>query len=93
MQIPEPHAEHLWLHQLIGEWTFESECLMGPDQPPMKTTGSEVVRSLGKLWTIGEGTSDSPDGGPWNSVMTLGFNPEAYARLGRSELRWQRYDG
>jgi hypothetical protein len=82
MQIPEPHTEHLWLQQLVGEWTFESECLMGPDQPPMKTTGSEVVKPLGKLWTIGEGTSDSPEGGPWNSVMTLGYDPEAKRFVG-----------
>lgn len=82
MQIPEPQTEHLWLQQLVGEWTFESECLMGPDQPPMKTTGSEVVKPLGKLWTIGEGTSDSPEGGPWNSIMTLGYNPEAKRFVG-----------
>lgn len=82
MQIPEPQTEHLWLHQLIGEWTVESECIMGPDQPPMKTTGNEVVRPLGTFWTIGEGTGDSPDGGSWNSVMTLGYDPQAKRFVG-----------
>lgn len=22
----EPQKEHEWLHQLVGEWTYESEC-------------------------------------------------------------------
>ncbi|TXT39001.1 MAG: ribulose kinase [Planctomycetota bacterium] len=59
----EPQKEHQWLQRLVGEWTFEAECSMGPDQPPMKSTGSEVVRSLGGLWTIGEGQGEMPDGG------------------------------
>lgn len=75
MQTPEPQPEHLWLHQLIGEWSTESECSMGPDVAPMKTTGREVVRSVGKLWTIGEGTGAMPEGETFNSVMTLGFDP------------------
>ena len=82
MQIPEPQTEHLWLHQLVGEWIIESECIMGPDQPPMKTTGREVVRPLGKFWTIGEGTGDSPDGGSWDSIMTLGYDPQAKRFVG-----------
>lgn len=49
---------------------------MGPDQPAMKSGGVEVVRSLGGLWTIGEGESDMPDdGAKWQSVMTLGYDP------------------
>lgn len=82
MQAPEPQKEHVWLQQLIGEWTFESECMMGPDQPPMVTKGKEVVRSLGRLWTIGEGTSDSGGGEAWNSVMTLGYDPEMQRFVG-----------
>lgn len=70
---PQPQAEHRWLEQLLGEWTFESEGIMGPDQPPMITTGSEVVRSLGGLWTIGEGVGGTPEAG-WASIMTLGFD-------------------
>ncbi|MBY0572354.1 MAG: DUF1579 domain-containing protein [Undibacterium sp.] len=27
---------------------------MEPDQPPMKSTGSEVVRLLGNFWIIGD---------------------------------------
>jgi len=75
MEIPKPGKEHQWLQQLVGEWTFEIECQMGPDQPPMISTGKEVVRSLGGLWTIGEGQNETPDGGISNSIMTLGFDP------------------
>lgn len=82
MQIPEPQAEHLWLHQLVGEWSIETECIMGPDQPPIKTTGREVVRPLGKLWTIAEGTSDTPEGGSFDSIMTLGYDPQAKRFVG-----------
>jgi hypothetical protein len=42
-----PQKEHEWLHKLVGEWSFEGECGMGPDQPPMKSTGTETVRSAG----------------------------------------------
>jgi hypothetical protein len=75
----EPRAEHRWLEKLVGEWTYEGECIMGPDQPTMTTTGVETVRSLGGLWTIGEGENAMPDGRVGKSVMTLGFD----ARSGR----------
>jgi hypothetical protein len=71
----EPRREHKWLERMVGEWTSESECLMGPDQPPSKYEGVEVIRSLGGLWTIGEAESGMPDGDAMKSVMTLGFDP------------------
>ncbi len=74
MQIPPPTEEHLWLHRLVGDWTFESDCDMGGDQPSIKTTGTESVRKLGELWTVGEGTSEFA-GGVSKSIMTLGFDP------------------
>jgi len=73
----EPQQEHRWLEKLVGEWTFEGECVMGPDQPPMKNQGCENVRSLGGLWTIGEGEGSMPDGGTMTSIMTLGYDPKA----------------
>lgn len=82
MQTPEPQAEHLWLQKLVGQWTIESECVMAPDQPPMKMTGREVVRPFGKLWTIGEGSSDSPSGASCGSIMTLGYDPQAKQFVG-----------
>jgi hypothetical protein len=74
MPMPEPQAEHKWLEQLVGDWTYESECVMGPDQPPMTGFGAESVKSLGGLWVLGEGTADTPGGTPMNTVLTLGFD-------------------
>ena len=71
----QPQKEHDWLQKLVGEWTFDSECVMGPDQPPSKNSGTESVRSLGGLWTIGEGCGEMPEGGTMRSVMTLGYDP------------------
>jgi hypothetical protein len=75
MEVPQPTPEHQWLLQLVGDWTFESECIMGPDQPPMKSTGKQSTRSLGLLWTLAEMESVGPDGQPMRSVITLGFDP------------------
>jgi hypothetical protein len=71
----EPSREHRWLGALVGEWSYEMECLMGPDQPPMTSSGTEVVRSLGGLWTLAEILGTTPDGRPSISMMTLGFDP------------------
>ena len=84
MEMPKPQAEHHWLHRLIGEWTAEMRCNMGPDQPPMVSTGREIVRSLGGLWTIGEGTGEVPgSGGAMSySIMTLGYDPASKQFVG-----------
>ena len=72
----EPQKEHEWLQKLVGEWTCESECIMGPDQPPMKSKGAESVRSIGGLWTMGEMQAEMPDGSPGTMIMTLGYDPQ-----------------
>jgi hypothetical protein len=72
----EPQKEHQWLQKLVGEWTMEGESDMGPDKPPSKTTGTERVRSLGGLWTVGEGRGEMPDGGEATMIMTLGYDPQ-----------------
>lgn len=77
-----PQQEHRWLDKLIGDWTCEMECRMGPDQPPTTSRGTESVRSLGGLWTIGEGEGELPEGGTMNSVMTLGYDPKAGRYVG-----------
>jgi hypothetical protein len=71
MQVPTAMPEHKFLLQFVGEWTYSNTYLMGPDQPPMTMTGKETVRSIGELWTVGEGTI-----GDGTSVMTLGFDPK-----------------
>ena len=52
----EPQREHQWLHKLVGTWSMETECSMGPDQPPAKTKGTEARfdHSRGGFWqTVG----------------------------------------
>lgn len=51
---------------------------MGPDQPLMKTTGRETVRSLGGLWTVGEGSGEPG----CESIMTLGYDPQTKRFVG-----------
>lgn len=82
MNAPEPTKEHHWLQRLVGEWTFEIEASMGPEQPPAKQTGREVVRSLGGLWTIGEGEGEMPGGGISQSIMSLGYDPRTQRFVG-----------
>ena len=74
METPKPTMEHNWLLQLVGDWVFESVCNMGPDQPPMKSTGKQSTRSLGALWTLGEMEHAGPDGQSHRSIFTLGFD-------------------
>jgi hypothetical protein len=78
----EPQKEHHWLQKLVGEWTMEGECDMGPDQPKSKSTGTEKVRSLGGLWTVGEGQGEMPGGGEATMIMTLGYDPEKKRYVG-----------
>jgi hypothetical protein len=71
-----PQAEHEWLQRLVGDWEGEFDCVMGPDQPPMKNKVAETVTSVGGLWTLGCGTGGTPEGTPpMTSYMTLGYDP------------------
>lgn len=78
----EPRAEHEWLQQLVGEWAYEAEGEMGPDDPPHRDEGTEVVRSLGGLWVLAEGKGHLPDGSPARTLMTLGYDPERERYVG-----------
>ncbi len=77
--MAKPQQEHEWLQQLVGEWDFEGECMMAPDQPPMKSTGTCSTRSLGGLWFLCEGSGEMPGGGMMNSIITLGYDPQEAA--------------
>lgn len=76
MEQPKPEKEHQWLQRLVGDWTYEMEAMMGPDQPSEKASGNESVRSVGGLWTVGEGSCPGPDGSPAQTIMTLGYDPQ-----------------
>jgi hypothetical protein len=89
--------EQQWLDKLVGEWTFEADCVMEPGQPPTKSKGTEVVRSLGGLWIVAEGESEMPDGSTGKSIITLGFDPQTNRYIGTfvcsmMSYLW-RYDG
>jgi len=80
----EPQKEHAWLQKFIGDWAWEGEAMMGPDQPPLKSSGTETVRSIGGLWILAEGKGDwepteSKDEmsgcGPSTMLLTLGYDP------------------
>ncbi len=70
----DPTAEHEWLMQLVGEWTSRAACVM-PGGITDTTEGREVVRAIGEVWVVGEGTGPMPDGPDMTSVITLGYDP------------------
>jgi hypothetical protein len=78
----EPQKEHQWLQKLVGEWTYETDCSMVPDQPSEKTKGTEIVRSLGDLWTVAEGQGEMPGGGSMTTLITLGYDPQTKRYVG-----------
>ena len=78
----QPQKEHQWLQKLVGEWTYEIEAMMEPDQPPEKSTGTESVRSLNGLWILAEGQGEMLCMGSATTLMTLGY-----------DLQKQRYVG
>jgi len=78
----EQTKQHQWLQQLVGEWTYEGETNMGADNPPEKFKGTENVRSIGGLWTVGEGHGAMPDGSPATMIMTLGYDPRTERFVG-----------
>jgi hypothetical protein len=82
MTNSQPQKEHQWLQKLVGEWTYETEALMEPDQPPEKTTGTESVRSLGELWVVAEGQGEMPCGSVATTMMTLGYDAQRQRYIG-----------
>ena len=74
--VAQPQKEHQWLQQLVGSWTFESECAGEPGKPAEKFRGTEQVKALGELWIIGEGEGEMPGGGTGRMMITLGYDPK-----------------
>lgn len=70
-----PQSEHAWYNSLLGHWEFEHECVSGPDLPPTKSRGKLKATSMGGLWVLLDCSGDAPDGSPWTSQFTLGFDP------------------
>lgn len=83
MMPAQPQKEHQWLQKLVGEWTYESKVIMGPDQPVETFSGTETVRSLSGLWVIAEGQGEMcADGGDTTTVLTLGYDPQKQKYVG-----------
>ena len=68
--------EHKWLQQLVGEWTYESEGIVDPSRPPVKSQRTESRRALGGIWLVAESNSKAPNGDPMIGILTLGYEPE-----------------
>jgi hypothetical protein len=77
-----PQQEHEWLHKMIGEWNVEAECETKPGEPLSKMTSKLTCNSIGGMWIQGEGSGDCPEGGPWKTVITLGYDPAQNAYVG-----------
>jgi hypothetical protein len=77
METQQPHENHHWLMQFLGDWSCVMECPGPPGQPPVILNGRERVRALGGLWIIGEMESEMPGGGISLSVVTLGYDEQA----------------
>ena len=95
-QMPPPVKEHEWLNQFVGNWNYETEIYMDPSKPPLKATGTESVRSLGGFWILADGKGEMM-GKPFNSVLTLGYDPQAKKYIGTwvdsmSSMLW-KYEG
>jgi hypothetical protein len=73
----QPEPAHLWLHKLVGDWTYDGEAVMDPNKPPQPISGgTESVRSIGGLWVVAEGRGTMPDGGPATMLLTIGYDPQ-----------------
>lgn len=79
---PAPVDQHKWLQKLVGKWTSSADCVMGPDQPVVKSEGKETVRAVGPYWIIGEGEATMPDGTAGQMMLTLGYDPAKKAFVG-----------
>lgn len=78
---PVPQKAHEWLKQLEGEWESEAEMIMGPGKSPVKSRGTEVVRSLGGFWSVAEMKGDYL-GVPVTGVMTIGYDAQKKKYVG-----------
>jgi hypothetical protein len=72
---PKPQKEHEWLQQLVGEWVWESDSPTGLGKESQNHRGTEIVRSLGRIWVVGKGRGSAPDGTLSTTIMTLGYSP------------------
>jgi hypothetical protein len=80
-KMPAPQKEHAWLKQLEGEWVTEGEGVVEPGKPPVRSKGTETVRTLGGFWSVAEMTGDCM-GIPVTGVMTVGYDSKKKKYVG-----------
>ena len=65
---------HLWLHRMVGEWTYEGGGTM-PDGSIEKSSGTESVRKLGEYWVVADTRGTMPDDdSEFHMVISLGYD-------------------
>src|SRR4051812_47557237 len=70
-----PRAEHAWLQQLVGEWTYGMEAAE-PDKPATSFMGTGRTRALGEIWFVTEGQGQMPGSDPFYVMSTFGYDPQ-----------------
>lgn len=80
-ELPKPRKQHEWLQQLVGEWESEVEIQTETGQPPVKSQGTESVRSLGGFWIVAENKGNMM-GTPFTGLMTLGYDTQTQQYVG-----------
>lgn len=63
-------SELAWLEQVTGNWTYEAELMVDPNQPPMKGSGTESGRMDGNQ-AILKGRQES-----MTTEFTIRFDPD-----------------
>jgi hypothetical protein len=71
-----PTPDHGWLQRMLGEWRFETECVM-PGGKVEKASGVERVCALGSYWVVGESEGGMPGGGDARWIVTMGYDVAA----------------
>jgi len=64
-----PEEAHRWLHQLVGEWNYESAA-------DGACSGTERVRKVGELWVVGESEMQMTGGETSYAIITIGYDPK-----------------
>jgi hypothetical protein len=80
-KMPTPQKEHEWLKQLEGEWESEAEMVMEPGKPPVKSKGTESIRTLGGFWSVSEMKGECL-GITMTGVMTVGYDAQKKKYVG-----------
>lgn len=80
-ELPGPVPEHDFLKRFVGQWTSNSVCETGPNQPSIMCEGEMNCRMLGEFWMISESSSSMMDM-QVQAVMTIGYDPEKKKYVG-----------